>query len=180
VPDDSQAPSPGSARSRPGLSDLVVQEGEDGDIVQAVFLQAGAAQGGFAREACLVRDPQGREIVGVDVQPHALQAACGQCPPGEGSQSLGGKALAAVARADAVADLGAARVPVDVGERYSASADTENLSYWQGKSQPRREGVQARYGVHALSADMAQQRDRRRSPHDETGWFICARCGGCP
>jgi hypothetical protein len=89
-------------RSRPGPSDLLVEEGEDGDIVQAVFLQAGAAQGTFASEACLVRDPQGREIVGVDVQPHALQAAGGQCPPGEGGQSLGDEAPAAVARADAV------------------------------------------------------------------------------
>ena len=88
--------------------------------MQAVFLHAGAAQGAFTREAGLLRDPQRGKIVGVDVQPHALQAASGQRPPGEASQRLGGKAPAASARADAVADLGATRVPVDVGEEYPA------------------------------------------------------------
>jgi hypothetical protein len=107
-------------RSGSGRLDLVVKEGEDGDIVQAVLLQGGAAQGAFAREAGLLRDPEGCEVVGVDAQPYALQAASGQRPPGEGSQGLGGEAPAAGARADAVADLGATRVPVDIGEVYSA------------------------------------------------------------
>jgi hypothetical protein len=57
-------------------------------------------------------------IVGVDAQPHVLQAASGQRPPGEGSQSLGGEASAASARADAIADLGVTHVSVDVGEVY--------------------------------------------------------------
>ena len=44
----------------------------------------------------------------------------GQRPPGEGRQGLGGEAPAAGARADAVADLGATRVPIDIGEVYPA------------------------------------------------------------
>ena len=48
---------------------------QHGDIMQAVFLQGGAAQGAFQDEAGLLRDPQGREIVDVDAQPRALQAA---------------------------------------------------------------------------------------------------------
>src|ERR1700751_5850473 len=109
-------PEPGGA----GRLDLVVKEREDGDIVQAVFLQGDAAQGAFARETGLLRDPQRCEVVGIDAQPYALQAAGGQRPARKGSQGLGGEALAAGVRADSVTDLGAACVPVDVGEVYPA------------------------------------------------------------
>jgi Domain of unknown function (DUF222)/HNH endonuclease len=96
--------------------DLVVEQSEDGDVVQAVLLQGGAAQGAFQGEAGLLGDPQGREIVGVDVQPRALQRTSGQRPPADGDQSLGGEAPAAGVRADAVANLGRACVPIDIGE----------------------------------------------------------------
>jgi hypothetical protein len=70
-------PEPGIAAgsSWAGRLDLVAKEREDGDIVQAVFLQGGAAQGAFARETGLLRDPQRCEVVGIDAQPHGLQAA---------------------------------------------------------------------------------------------------------
>ena len=84
--------------------------------MQAVFLQAGAAQGAFQGETGLLRDPQGSEIAGADAQPRALQAASGQRPPADGNQSLGGEAPAAGVRADAVAYLGRACVPIDIGE----------------------------------------------------------------
>jgi len=45
--------------------------------MQPVFLQGCAAQGAFQGEAGLLRDLQGREVVGVDAQPRALQTASG-------------------------------------------------------------------------------------------------------